>query len=122
MNTRAIKSEDKSEVNNLYKIAIENQGKSKHDNLTIHTSTPQSSKSTHKQIDLSLDNSEIEKDLFKTLTNTLVSNAFGDITIQPTKEIEYTPNSKENRTMANPFATLKYAVEAVPSSTVKIFR
>ena len=93
MNTRS--TSDKSEVNNLYKISIENQGKSKHDNLTIHTSTPQSSKSTHKQIDLSLDNSEIEKDLFKTLINTLVSDASGDITIYSAKEIAYIPNSKE---------------------------
>ena len=54
--------------------------------------------------------------MFKTLTNTLVSDASGDITIQPAKEIEYIPNSKDNRTMANPnpFTTLKYAVEAVP--------
>jgi len=114
MNTRS--TSDKSEVNNLYKVAIKNQGKSKHHNLTIHTSTPQSSNSIHKQIDLSLDDSEIEKDLFKTLTNTLVFNASGDITIQPAKEIKYIHNSKENRTMANPnpFTTLKYAVEAVP--------
>ena len=114
MNTRS--SSDKSEVNNLYKVAIENRGKSKHDIYTIHTSTPQSSNSTHTQIDLSLDDSETEKDLFRTLTNTLVSDTSGDITIQPAKETEYIPNSLKNKTMANPnpFATLKYAVEAVP--------
>ena len=114
MNTRS--GSDKGEVNNLYKVAIENRGKPKRDSYTIHTSTPQSSNSTHTPIDFSLDDSETEKDLFRTLTNTLVSDTFGDITIQPAKEIEYIPNSYKNRTMANPnpFATLKYAVEAVP--------
>ena len=72
MNTRS--SSDKSEVNNLYKVAIVNRGKSKQDNYNIHTFIPQSSNSTHIQIDLSLDDSEIEKDLVRTLTNTLVTS------------------------------------------------
>ena len=38
MNTRS--TSDKSEVNDLYKIAIENQGKFKHDNPTLYTSIP----------------------------------------------------------------------------------
>ena len=80
MNTRS--SSDKGEVNNLYKVAIENRGKPKRDSYTIHTSTPQSSNSTHTPIDLSLDDSETEEDLFRTLTNTLVSDTSGDITIR----------------------------------------
>jgi len=63
MNTRVISK--KSEDNNLYNTAIENQCKSTYDSLTIYTSIPASSKSTHKQIDF-LDNFEIDKDLFRT--------------------------------------------------------
>ncbi|KYN29430.1 hypothetical protein ALC57_01126 [Trachymyrmex cornetzi] len=114
MNARS--TSDKSEINGLYRTAIENRGKSKHDNTTIHTSTPASSKTTPKQIDFSLDESEIDKDSFKTSIDTLVSNASGDTTIQPVIESRNTPMTKRDKIIANPnpFATLKYAVEAVP--------
>jgi len=68
MNTRS--TSNKSEVNesnDLYKTAIEDQDKSKYNNLTIHISTPASFKSANKQIDFSLDDFEIDKNLFKTL-------------------------------------------------------
>ena len=93
--------------------ATENQDKSKHDNLTIHTSTPASSKSTHKQIYFSLDNSKIDKDLFRTLTNTLVSDASRDIIIQSSKEIEYTPKSKEDNSGESESIHYINAVEAI---------
>ncbi|KYN11069.1 hypothetical protein ALC57_16787 [Trachymyrmex cornetzi] len=114
MNTRS--TSDKSEIDDLYKTAIANQGKFKHNNPTLCTSTPTTSKFSSKQVDFSLDDSEIVKDLSKTLTNTLVSDDYEDITIQPGDRTNLTPKIKSDKTMSNPnpFATLKYAVEAVP--------
>lgn len=121
MNTRSIS--DKDEIDDLYKTAIGNQSKSKlHTPSTIYTSTPTgtpTSKSGPRQVEFLLDDTLVSKDKIKDITDTLqpVSDDSVDVTIQPTYKADYIPSYKNiNNNMAhpNPFATLKYAVEAVP--------
>jgi len=123
MSTRS--TANKSEVDGLYKSAIENPNtsKSKTSN-TLYTSTPTGpSKSTSRQINLPLNDSAIAKDQ----TNELVDlpepdfDDSGDITIQPADNFNNTISDKQlikiktsKMAHTNPFATLKYAVEAVP--------
>jgi len=114
MSTRS--TSDKSEVENLYKTAIE--GKNKRKSNITHTSTPtSSSKIWH----ANLDDSEIVKESNShTSTSEPDSDDSGDITIQPTDNSnkiisERAPKFKSSKmAQQNPFATLKYAVEAVP--------
>lgn len=115
MNTRS--SSDKGEIDNLYRTALESQSKAKSSSSTLYTSTPTNpSKSTLKRIDSSLDVTIIAGDQSENLSGVPVpvSDDSGDATIRPAFDSKI--NSKEIfKTMAhNPFATLKYAVEAVP--------
>jgi len=118
MNTRS--KSNKVEVDNFYKAAIENQGKTNSRNPTLRTST-----STEffkpKSIDFLLNNSIIAKDQSEIFVDTLepASDDSGGVTIQPVCETKFIPTklTKINKfTMANqnPFATLKYVMEAVP--------
>jgi hypothetical protein len=114
MNTRS--GSDKEEVDNLYRSAIENQGiPGRSKNEIIHTSTPTvSSKPTPKIIDFSSKDSENpSEDIDDTLE--LDSDDSGDVTVT-LKNNEPPPKYKVPRKMTNPnpFAPLKYAVEAVP--------
>lgn len=121
---------NKDEVDKLYKVALtDKKSKSKlisSTSGTVHTSTPiRTPKDISKQIDLSLNSTLTEGNLSD---NTLIadspepdSDGSVDITIQkftaPTNIINKFENDSEIfETMAlqNPFATLKYAVEAVP--------
>jgi len=115
MNTRS--TSDKAEIDNFYKTAIENQGKTNPHNPTLRTSTPIGSFKS-KSIDFSLNDSLIAKDQSEIFVDTseLVSDDFGDVTIEPVCETKFIPTKINKITMANqnPFATLKYAVEAVP--------
>jgi len=122
MSTRS--TANKSEVDGLYKSAIENPNtsKSKTSN-TLYTSTPTGpSKSTSRQINLPLNDSAIAKDQ----TNEFVGSPepdfddSGDITIQPADNFNNTISDKQlikSKTSKiahnNPLATLKYAVEAL---------
>jgi len=115
MNTRS--SGDKSEVENLYKTAIENLGKIKsgiHDTLSTSTPIkPSGSKSETTEF-LSTESRILN------YSETFVpsgSDDFGDVTILAAREFSnITLGDKSDATMAthNPLATLKYAVEAVP--------
>jgi len=115
MNTRS--TSNKAEVDNLYKTAIENQSKINLRNLTLRTSTPTGSFKS-KSIDFSLNDSVIAKDQSEIFVDTLepASGDSGDVTIQPVCETKLFPTKINKITMANqnPFATFKYAVEAVP--------
>lgn len=63
MNTKS--KSDKAEVDNLYKTAIENQGKLKADNSTLYTFTPNVSiKRVPKQVALLLHATEGKKKPF----------------------------------------------------------
>lgn len=117
---------DKAEVEDLYRSALQNQDKPTTVNPTQHdpqyTSTPTvTAKPTPKQINFTSNASEIapagppsisidyyySEDSFNS----------GDDTIVATREVDYKPNegiSTSTMTHNNPFATLKYAVEAVP--------
>jgi len=116
MSTRS--TSDKSKVQNLYEITIE--GKTKCKSNTIHTSS--SSRTRHAYLDVS----EIVKE-FDSFTNTseLDSDNSSDITIQladnSNKIIsKRSPKIKFSKmAQHNPFATLKYAVEAVSFSDGK---
>ncbi|KYN17051.1 hypothetical protein ALC57_10688 [Trachymyrmex cornetzi] len=123
MNTR--NSGDKSEVENLYKTAIEILSKLKSNTQnTLHASTPlKSSESTFGTAGFSLDESEISD---KTLVFDSSADS-EDIATQPVRDSSditskrqtfvAIPKSKgPDGTMTHPnlFATLKYAVEAVP--------
>jgi len=107
MSTRS--TSDKSEVENLYKTAIE--GKTKRKSNTIHTSTPTSSSRTRHA---NQDDSEIvkEPDSF-TNTSEPDSDDSGDITIQPADNSnkiisKRSPKIKFSKmAQHNPFATLK---------------
>ncbi|KMQ83332.1 hypothetical protein RF55_20321, partial [Lasius niger] len=121
---------DKNEIEELYKQAVDGKkSKSRSKPPTsnpLHASTPTiPTTSTPKRIDFSLDESSIENTLVYT-TETPEPDSDGsdgsdDITIQqfktPINNIVETieSDSESFETMAqNPFATLKYAVEAVP--------
>jgi hypothetical protein len=118
---------DKNEIENLYKEAVDGKkSKSRSKPPTadpVHTSTPIiPTTSTPRQINFSLDESSLENTLVYTAeTPEPDSDGSDDITIQqfetPSNNIiDITESDSENsETMAqNPFATLKYAVEAVP--------
>jgi len=115
MNTRS--TSDKAEVDNLYKSAIENQSKTNPRNPTLRTSTPTGSFKP-KPIDFSFNDSVIAKDQPEIFVDTPepASDDSGDVTIQPVCETKLNFTKINKITMANqsPFATLKYAVEAVP--------
>jgi len=114
MNTRS--TSDKAEADNFYKTAIENQGKTNPRNSIQCTSTPTGSFKS-KSIDFSLNNSVIAKDQSEISVDRPepLSDDSGDVTI-PVCETKFIPTKINKITMANqnPFATLKYAVEAVP--------
>jgi len=84
MSTRSIA--DKSEIDDLYKSAIENQSKSKSKiSNTVYTSAPTGLfKSAPKQINLPLNNSVIAKNQASNLIDSSESDSddSGDITIQ----------------------------------------
>ena len=113
MNTRSIS--DKEEVNKLYKTAVENKNKSKVAD-TPYTSTPiPSSSRAPKIVNLFAPTAPVD--------NLSDFDDSGDVTIKPKDNSEcenstLTSNEdiKESNIMAqgNPFATLKYAVDAVP--------
>jgi len=115
MNTRS--TSDKAEIDNIYKSAIENQSKTNPRNPTLRTSTPTGSLKS-KSIDFSLNDSVIAKDQSEIFVDTPepASDDSGDITIQSVCETKFIPTKINKITMANqnPFATLKYTVEAVP--------
>jgi len=115
MNTRF--TSDKAKVDNFYKTAIENQGKTNPRNPTLRTSTSTGSFKP-KPIDFSLNDSVIAKDQSEIFVDTSepASGDSGDVTIQPVCETKLFPTKINKITMANqnPFATLKYAVEAIP--------
>ncbi|KMQ83303.1 hypothetical protein RF55_20394 [Lasius niger] len=116
---------DKNEIEELYKQAVDGK-KSRSKPPTsnsFHASTPTiPTTSTPRQIDFSLDESSIENTLVYTAeTPEPDSDSSDDITIQQFKTpinniVETIESDSEGfETMAqNPFATLKYAVEAVP--------
>lgn len=116
MNTR--QHSDKAEIDKQYQLALETNKKTKH-TQPPHTSTPIPSSSVVKELDYSADGSLLEKTLVPNLTQEADSNGTGDETIKPSGNEKYpsfiTPK-REGGNMAhhNPFATLKYAVEAVP--------
>jgi len=119
INTRSTSA--KAEVDNFYKTAIENQGKTNPHNPTLRTSTPIVS---FKSIDFSLNDSVIVKDQSEIFVDTPepVSDDSEDVTIQPVCETKFIPTKINKITMANqnPFATLKW--RPFPSLTIKISR
>jgi len=100
MNTRS--TSDKTEVDNFYKTAIENQGKTNSRNPTLPTSTPIGSFKP-KSIDFSLNDSVIAKDQSEIFVDTPepVSDDSGDVTIQPSCETKFIPTKINKITMAN---------------------
>jgi len=107
---------DKTEIEKNFSIARKAYSRKPG---TRYTSTPKSStsKSTSENIDLSLDETVIEKEKFSNIDSSLISDDSGDITIKPCaefKESRIKDNLHLTMTQQNPFATLKYAVEAVP--------
>lgn len=120
MNTR--NTGNKTEVENLYKTALEGQDETGPHSSTLHTSTPIVT-STHlpKPINFALDESVIAKPQTETPCELRLlvsaSGDSGDVIIDPGSEVNYNFKFKDpDGTMPpnNPFATLKYAVEAVP--------
>lgn len=118
MTTRS--TSDKDKIANLFKTAIENQNKAKSRTSTLTTSTPSGpSNPTPKQVNFSLDDSEIEgekTEIFE-FTPELPLDDSGDETIRPGSNIVFGTKRKDtdgSMTNNNPFAPLKYAVEAVP--------
>lgn len=118
MTTRS--TSDKDKIANLFKTAIENQSKAKSRTSTHATSTPTGpSNPTPKQVNFSLDDSEIvgEKTEIFEFTPELPLDDSGDETIRPGSNIVFGTKRKDtdgSMTNNNPFAPLKYAVEAVP--------
>lgn len=113
-------TDDKSEGENLYKTAFENSNKTESNTLdTIHTSTPFKPPSSESKKAGLLDNSE-NKGISTDFSKPLVLDPFDSADFQgSTINHTYMVDSKSealNETMANhnPFATLKYAVDAVP--------
>lgn len=129
---------DKTEVEDRYKSALQNQGKPKPKNdqryTHTYTSTPiPKTQPEPKQFNLASigfdlasggqsevsDKNRKSDDSFLSGDDTLreVSDIV-DETIQELHDIDYKPSNKENPVIImahpNPFATLKYAVEAVP--------
>lgn len=123
MNTRS--KSDKTEIEDLYRSALEER-RAKSDNSTPYTSTPIRSRSpTPKGVKFSPETPETSKDstplghFFEDLLkkSTPGSDDSFNETIRPVRQIDYNVNNnKPTDTMAhqNPFATLKYAVDAVP--------
>jgi len=116
---------NKSEIDNLYKSAIENQNRSKLKTLnTVYTSTAtEPSKSAPMQINFPLNDSVIAKDQASNLVGLLEldSDDSGDITIQPVdnsnniiSDKQLTKIKTSKMAQHNLFATLKYIVEVVP--------
>ena len=110
-------SGDKSEVENLYKTAIENLSKIKsgiHD--TLSTSTPIKPSGSKSETTKFLSTESGILNYSETLVPSGSNNLEG-VTIQVAREFNNIAlRNKSNATMAthNPFATLKYMVEAVP--------
>lgn len=119
---------DKSEINEQYKSAIGGADKltDKDKKFKVpkasapYTSTPTIPSSGHssKKIDFSADGSVFEKTLVGSSAPGNDSDGSGDETIKPLGKGErpYIGPIKKEKIMAqnNPFATLKYAVDAVP--------
>ena len=125
MTTRS--TSDKNKIEEQYKAALEDSKKPKVTTDTPYTSritsTPiLSSGSKPKKIIFSADESVIEKTLIESSTPDINSDDSGDKTIKPLDNSEYPnlelnlikPKVETNMTQGNPFATLKYAVDAVP--------
>ena len=123
MNTRS--TSDKDQIANLYKTALESEKKTKNtldSHSTFYTSTPASSSaSAPKKLDFNIN--EPEK-IFSTKPTApeCDTDDSGDETIKPLDESK--PSNFETKShcarntnimaQSNPFATLKYAIEAVP--------
>ena len=121
MSTRS--KSDKDQVDDLYKQALENQGKIKLSSSTPYTSTPLPTfKPTPRQIftpnvgETAEDKQNITDKSEQSDFTLHYSDDSSNKTIQPGRQIEYNSFISIAETMAhtNPFATLKYAVEAVP--------
>lgn len=115
MSTRS--KSDKKEIDEIYKSAIENQNKKQPSTSTLYTSTPTTSiNPTPRAIKFLPDvpeGTENQSEEFPSETLTDDSSSFENQTLLPA----HNPDRKKNlKIMAyhNPFATLKYAVEAVP--------
>lgn len=122
MTTRS--NSDKDKIEEQFNAAIKNKKKTKSDTLdTLHTSTPAASSArVPKRIKFNANEPEIEAFLVEPSAPEYGSDDSGDETIRPCGENEHLnfklspSDSKRVKNMAqgNPFATLKYAVEAVP--------
>lgn len=111
MNTRS--QSNKSEIDDLYKTAIEDNDKTKSRPYTSTPSAPPQPASKHVQFNLN--ESEISVISSENITDTFqlkLESTIANETIHPTN----TSDNRKSFKMAqqNPFATLKYAVEAVP--------
>lgn len=124
MTTRS--KSDKNEIESQYNSALqaENKKKAKSDTSnTLYTSTPAPS-STRVPKRISFENNEPESQAsFLPSAPECGSDDSGDETVRPVtkseslnSELKSSVNSKKSKIMTqnNPFATLKYAVEAVP--------
>lgn len=121
MTTRS--GSDKEQIEEIYQTAIENQDKPKRTrNITAYTSTSSGPSTITPRsfdhftlYDLEASLRDIDKTLVPGSDGSSDSGGCGDDTIKPL-QIEPIQKPKKKKIMAhlNPFATLKYAVEAVP--------
>ena len=124
MSTRS--KSDKDQVDDLYKQAIENQGKIKISSSTPYTSTPfPITKTAPRQIfppnvgETAEDKQNITDKSEQSDFTLRFSDDSSNKTIQPARQVDYNSfiscrTIAETMAHANPFAALKYAVEAVP--------